>query len=171
MRSINVLLVCLCLSLSTAIHAQEKGWRGIKPLQSTREEVERVIGTSTEQSPVLYKLDDVIVVIDYVGNAPCGSERASGWKVPPGTVITIAMHFKTRINFSDLKIDTSKYKKIDDPELPSNYHYVNTEEGIDIQVSGSTVEGMSYFPTVKDNYLRCPNSPAKQTRDKASGHP
>jgi hypothetical protein len=144
------------------VPAQEKGWRGIVPLHSKRTDVEKKLGASVEQSPVLYKLKDMNILVAYASDGVCGSETASGWKVPRDTVITIAIHFKTRLPLSDLRIDSSKYKIVADPEMRGNLYYYNAEEGLGIQVNENLVESMSYFPATKDNHLLCPAPNAKQ---------
>jgi hypothetical protein len=167
MNAIKKMSLCMCMTLSTALIAQGKEWRGIVPLRSTRADVERLLGPPA-QDPLsagckcLYQLDDENVHILYANGLPCGEGeqrdwRIGGWKVPVDTVIEISVFFKTERPLSDFKID-EKYEIETDNHLPGWIFYTQREEGIRIEGTKKTAANVSYFPAAKDSYLRCPNN-------------
>lgn len=181
MKIMRAVLLCTCVSLPTVALAQTKGWRGIVPLRSTRADVERLLGPPSSESPVdrcqcLYQLEDVNLSILYANGFPCGEPeqrdgRVGGWKVPRDTVIGLTIYFKTERKLSDLNIDESKYEKEIDKHLPGWVFYTNREEGIRIEGSERTATSISYFPSAKDNHLRCPDSTTKQSCNMKSLRP
>src|SRR5947209_7922722 len=121
-------LFTLALSLS---HVQAKEWRGIVPLQSTRADVERLIGSSTKPKVPVYELKNESVYIEYAVG-PCQEGDTQGWNVPPDTVIYIKVSPKKEIQFADLKIDESNYKQVEDQHIGGQISYVNEDEGFSI---------------------------------------
>lgn len=135
--------------------------RGIRPLHSTRADVERLLGSSVKKCEIsncLYDLGNETVFIIYATGAPCSDDAASAWDVPRDTVIEIGVTTKGRNGrpLSDLNFDTSKYKKIMDRENPGPVYYINEEDGLRIEVGGGhTYYGLTYFQEKKENYLLC----------------
>jgi hypothetical protein len=143
--------------------SQTKGWRGIVPLRSTRADVERLVGPP-DKSSNSYDLGDKKVFIQY-SPGPCES-APSGWNVPRDTVINIEISPKEKPKLADLKLDESKYKKKRDPHYLSLVYYNDEEEGVSFEVNIDTglVNGITYSPAAKDNYLRCP-APAENPNE------
>ena len=160
----KVLLSSLCMILFPLKLTQDKGWRGIVPLHSTRVDVERLLGPSTKPDGYAedYDLGDEAVFIEY-SSGPCREDRKGGYNVPSGTVVQIRVSSSTRPQFSALHLDLSKYEKSVDPELPGVLHYMNREEGIAYEVHDGKVGSINYFPAKKDHHLSCSNSTVKQT--------
>lgn len=154
-------LSCLCMMLFAVSSSQNKGWRGIVPLHSTRADVERVIGEPITPNGLIYDSGTEGVFIEY-SNEPCREGSPGGYNVPPNTVVQISVSSSTPPLFSDLNLDLSKYEKTADPELPGVLHYTNKEEGIAYEIQNGKVTGTSYFPSVKDNHLRCPATTTKK---------
>lgn len=161
----HMVLSCACMMFLTSAVAEAKKWRGITPLHSTREDVERLLGPPavgrlTEQCRCLYDTGDETVYVIYANGLPCNKPeerdwRVGGWKVPRDTVIEITVYSKKNQNLPDLKIDESKYKKIANEELPGVFYYINVEEGIKIEVDGDAIGGVTYFHTSTDAHLSC----------------
>lgn len=166
MRIIKTMLSCMCLMLLIVVVAEAKKWHGIVPLHSTRADVERLLGPSTDSCRCHYYSDNESVFIIYASGSFCDEDESSSWKVPRDTVISIAVYSKTELQFSDLKIDENKFEKKANEEMPGLFYYFNYEEGLEVERTGNTVGGITYFPAAKDNYLRCPNSSVKQPRKK-----
>jgi hypothetical protein len=100
---------------SQQIYVQTDGWRGIIPLHSTREDVERLIGPAYDATKSLYKSNLENISIRY-SEGPClGS---TGWKVSVDTVLDITIYPQPfgRIRLADLDIDRNRFKKEDDRE-------------------------------------------------------
>ncbi len=135
MMTIKAFLLCSCITTFMIGLAQNVGWRGIVPLHSTREDVERLLGPSAKPDGYseVYDLGKEAVFIKY-SSGPCRKERKGGYNVPSGTVKQIRVSSSAKPQFSDLQIDENKYEKTVDPELPGVFHYVNREEGIAYEV-------------------------------------
>jgi len=156
--AISTVAVLAVLGHLTAV-AQAKGWRGIVPLQSSRADVERVLGPSQMDrgDTVVYLNGDDRVSVEYSPRR-CGV-RSSFWDVPRDIVITI--HVTPKLLFwKDLKLDLTHYKRINDEELPYIFRYTNDQEGITYEVDANTghVTFAEYFPTTEDVELKCPSS-------------
>ena len=148
--------------VSIALYAnsvQAKAWRGIEPLHSTRADVERILGSKVVRcsaASCIYDLGDETVFILYATESTCKNDDATTrWKVDPGTVVEIGIHFKEDKSFSELPFDLSKFEKIHDKELPGLIYYLNLEEGLRIEGGLQTVSSVTYFQSRKDNHLRC----------------
>lgn len=151
-------LASLLVILSTIVLTEAKEWRGIVPLHSTRVDVERLLGVSTNACKALsciYELANENVFILYASGPPCGSDGPSGWRVPRDTVIEVGVYSKRKRRLSDLRINEGKYQKKPNEELPGVFHYVSAEEGIKIEANGDTVLSITYFQSPRDNRLRC----------------
>lgn len=154
MRIIHGLFLILSLALCSPGEKQARGWHGIVPLHSTRQDVERLLGPSTEGCHCTYSLGDDNVFIQYSGE-PCADVRERGWNVPRDTVINISVYPKVKPRLSAFKIDLTKYKKIADKEIEGVFYLDNEGDGIGMEVDGDTVLGFYYTAAKRDERLRC----------------
>src|SRR5882724_7015632 len=137
--------------------AQSQGWRGLVPLHSSCQDVQRTFQTTGCEN-VSLDLKEATVSIGF-SDGTCDS----GWKVPIGTVLSIDFRPKATLKLVDLRVDEAKYKKFVDKEDPSLTHYRNYHDGDNITVlPDGTVSFISYGPSGKDEYLRCPQEPLDQ---------
>jgi hypothetical protein len=139
--------------------AQAKAWRGIEPLHSTREDVERLFGSKVVRcggSACIYDLGEEIIFVLYATDSNCKNDDATtAWKVPVGTVIEIGVRFKEDKLLSDLQFDLSKFERVEDKHLPGWIYYLNVDEGVRVEGGLKTASSVTYFQKAKDNYLRC----------------
>lgn len=163
MGTIATGLLCAYVLILMATATQPRGWRGIIPLHSTRADVERLLGpvADPEGYASAYRLENEVVSVEY-SSGPCDKNKRGGWNVPRGVVISVSVAPKTKIRFSDLKIDESKYKKTDGGHVPGYVYYTSEEEGVTIEVAKDEVAGIIYAPSEKDEHLRCPASTTKK---------
>ncbi len=163
--AINKALLYTAALLSTTFLGQPKEWCGIKPLQSTRADVSRLLKLSESSSKAdqcgCPQLKEVNIFVLYANGLPCGAPesndgRVGGWKVPRNTVIEFTVYYKSELRFSALKIDESKLEKETDDHTPGVVNYTDRQEGVRYRLVGGNVQSISYFPAAKDNYLRCP---------------
>jgi hypothetical protein len=127
-------------------------WRGIKPLYSTRQDVERILGMPDEKDYSRFKLEKEVVIIDY-SNGVC-SDSCKDYNVPKDTVISFTVHSEW-IPLSKLTVDKTKYKLIETIQL-NGFWYSNQEDGIRYDVRNDMVISAEYLPTANDNHLLCP---------------
>ncbi len=157
MRGVALILSCLCVVVSISIVVEAQGWHGIVPLQTTRADVERLLGQPTDPSKehsLVYHTRNEVALIDYASNPPCGAN--GGWQVPQGTVVSITVSSKARLLLSDLQIEEKRYEIVPDAHKPNVVKYINKEEGESIDAFQGEVLSIRYFPATKYNHLRCP---------------
>jgi hypothetical protein len=148
------IVTCICGLLAT-MSLQAQGWRGIVPLHSTREDVERLVGPPMMPGGITYDLKTERVNVVY-SDGGCAKGQPSEWNVPLGTVIGITVYPQTKRMLSDLRIDLNRFEKFVNPHNPDSVFYNNDEEGISIGTkSNGEVVVVQYLPTRKDSYLRC----------------
>lgn len=167
MKEMKVFLTSASIILCLAASTKAQGWRGIRPLHSTREEVERLIGPPMQPKGITYDLKNERVSIVYADGS-CTNGWPYGWNVKRGTVIGITIYPHPRPKLADLPIDISKSTKYVDPT--GVIHYTNNDEGLSVAVEAEDYEVrlIEYYPTGSDAHLRCPEAAARE-REIASG--
>jgi hypothetical protein len=151
--NIKTLACCVFAIFLAPISSYAQGWRGLVPLHSTCEDVQRILGITQCESS-FYELENEIVNLD-ISKKPC----VDGWNVLPGTVLSITVYPRKKPQLSDLHLDAKAYKKITHQNNPGGSYYVNEEEGITVAVmSDEKVNYFTYSPTPKDSHLRYPNT-------------
>ena len=160
-KTVKRLWTCSILIFCVARITQAQGWRGIKPLHSTREDVERLIGPPMRPNDGIYNVKDGRVSISYA-DVSCTKGWPYGWGVKPGTVIGITIYPQPRPKLSELPIDISKSTKYVDPS--GVIHYNNDDEGLSVAVGPTEYEVrvIEYYPVISDHNLRCPEAAARQ---------
>ena len=141
--------------LLLAIPLKAKEWRGIKPLSSTRADVERLLGPPTvgRTDTSFYQYEKERVTFEY-STGHC----ANGWQVARDTVISVWITPRAhQMRFKDLKLHLKSYKKVQDEHVLYIFHYINASEGVRYEVDSNTDEVtlIKYFPAAKDKKLRC----------------
>ena len=114
---------------------QRNVWRGIRPMQSTRDDVERILGPSKQRSlngEYAYQTKEEQIDILY-SEGPCSPSVVGKWNVPLETVLRITIHPQKTVLIRDLELDKNKYRRGPDPNIPNWFFWVNREEGIIIQ--------------------------------------
>src|SRR6266516_6252094 len=131
----RVLITVSFAILTASTLGQQQGWRGIVPLHSTREEVERLIGPPMTPGGITYDLKDERVDVGY-SSVPCAKGWPYGWDVTPGTVTSIEVFPKRKLKLSELHLDLTKFTKFNNPHLQGEIHYNNFEEGFSVRAEG-----------------------------------
>lgn len=148
----DMVLIIFLLVVST----QGKVWRGIVPLHSTRQDVERILGPSKDSCNCIYKTATEVITVGYARDN-C-TTNPKGWNVPRDTVVTINISFRNPPKLSELQFDIGKYKRTKDPHTPATY-YSNEEEGTMYQVSEDGMVALAvYGPRSYDLKLKCDQS-------------
>ncbi|MDQ3804375.1 MAG: hypothetical protein M3416_11155 [Acidobacteriota bacterium] len=131
-----------------------KQWRGVTPLRSTREDVERLLGRPLKPGSPLYETEKESVYIIY-SIVPCEEGVEGAWNVPPDTVIRIEVTPKKALHVRDLDLEESKYVKVEQPHVGGAITYVDEEQGVVIKTRYEEVLAVHYGPTAKDKHLAC----------------
>ena len=157
MKFIPQVLFSMCLSLPVVTPPQDKGWRGIVPLHSTRADVERLLGKPNTRLE-RYDTEEGRVDIIYQSRS-CEENKGEGWNVPIDTVINIRIDFtNTDRAISDLPIDLTQYEKIEGGHVPSIAYYSNRDRGISYETRYGKVRAVEYRGTTADEHLSCPDT-------------
>jgi len=154
LRSICVsgLLVVLMLCLGGAARGQV--WRAIKPLKSVRTEVEGLLGPSSARYLASYSLQDGTLLVQY-SSGPCTPETKGGWNVPEGTVVLIRFVPKSKKRFTSLKLEFSKFKRVEGGDVAGIVNYTNEEDGVTYEVQRGRVDAIEYLPEKRHYSLKC----------------
>lgn len=156
-----LLVVGACLLILGNGRQEERGWQGLVPLQSTRSDVERLLGRSEDRCKCIYRTDDSVVFVEY-SEEPCRG-NPPGWNVPADRVLSISVRSQKERKFSELNLDLSRYLKTQDDTFAS--YYTNNDEGITYEVSQSgVINVVTYSPSLRDNALRCAGWPLLTAR-------
>ena len=145
----------LMLMIGNSLLAQE--WRGIRPLQSTRDDIRRLLGASPDANDLRskYRLDKEEVYVVFSTKGFCDADTE---KVPPGTVLLIQVTPKRDLRLADLQIDEKKFRRFD-PSTPPGIGYegyINADDGIIFRTHMGRVDEVVYIAAAKDVHL-CPD--------------
>ena len=147
----TVLIMVLVFGSAGSLAA--KDWRGILPLHSTREDVERLLGPP--QNPGwIYVLEDGEVRIVF----PAGSARPMcPAKIVDGTVLMIEVTPKPGLLVRDLDLQRG-FRKFNPTQWKETEYegFINEEDGLVIRANKGTVDLMVYFASSTD-MPRCPD--------------
>jgi hypothetical protein len=129
---------------------------GIAPLHSTRADVERLYGTSSDSCRCNFRTAKETIHVAFA-TAPCALPEY-GWNVPRDTVLSfrVTPHVPQRI--SEIAKDLTGFVERYSPEDGTTY-YTNPEKGIVFSVQDGTVIGIKYFPPTRDMARRCQGFP------------
>lgn len=154
MKTVSVIAVFFSSALLLPGTLSGKSWRGIIPLQSTRAEVDRILGRPERLGDVsVYRTEDGLVEVRYA-TAPCKGS-VLGWRVPKDTVLEFHIAPRKRENVT---VDLSRYVMAVGHVMRP--HYINLDEGLGYELlPNGQVFSVSYTPSRSDNRLRCPGFP------------
>lgn len=155
----NVLLLTALLALWPAGVASPGpapgGWKGIVPLRSTRDDVERLLGAPEGECRCVYRAGDDLVRVDYAEAACKGP--APGWNVPAGVVLQFTFTPKDRPPFPGPGVDVSRFVKTS--ESPAETYYTDVGEGVRYAAQSGRLMYVQYIPSSGDKSLRCEGFP------------
>jgi len=145
---------CTLLLFVVSVGVTAEEWRGIVPLQSTRDDVKRLFGTQqSSEWAAYYNLRSEIVVFHFQ-TGPCTDDKFGlGWNVPPGTVVTIGVIPKRRHR-------KEQYSLPGDARVVGSgsgfVYYANDDAGLTVETFKDVVTMVEYSPKASQDNLRCP---------------
>jgi len=132
-------------------------WRGIVPLRSTSNDVERRLGKPTEATDKLltYRFSSETAFIHLITKDTPGADLKL---LPTGTVADIELVQNGTMYVSDLGLDENKivFIKGSNPSYIGFRGYVDKDAGLVVQTSGRQIQRIFYFASAKDR-SRCPS--------------
>lgn len=129
-------------------------WRKVRPLESTRAEVEALLGPEEGAFSAIYQLKEGSLFIEY-SSGPCTPERKGGWNVQKNVVVSLSFSPRRKKQFANLKIDPKKFRKEIDQHVIGIIYYVNDEDGITYEIQDGKIDSIEYGPPRKYNNLYC----------------
>jgi len=151
---IVIVLFLVFIVLTQRHDTNRQDWRQIVPLQSTRADVERLLGPGKEAYFAIYQLKEGSLFIEY-SSGPCRPERKGGWNVPENVVVSVSFSPKHRTRITTLKLDPKKFRKVVDQHVVGVIYYVNDDEGITYEVQSGKVDTIEYGPAKRYDHLYC----------------
>ncbi len=158
MKKLTITLIAVLVFIGTAESVKRmssEDWKGIRPLKSTRVEVEKMLGFPLEQDcyDCTYKSETERVTVSY-SRGPC-KEGGRGWDVPKDTVISFTLYPELEENVDRTAFDSEQIFDI------SRETFVLQNRGIAYTLDEITqaVKRISYLPKESDNDLRCSGFP------------
>lgn len=150
----RVKILCLLFLLAESSFAQ--AWRQIRPLRTSRKQVERLLGRPKVVGGVnKYDFANETIDVFYLKRS-CRFDR-QGWNVPVNTVTSVEIVPKKKVRLSETQWDLSKFRK--EPgsfDNPSYLLFVNEEDGVTLSVFDDVLEAYIYGPRRSDKTKRCP---------------
>jgi len=149
MRIVLILLNLVLVFLSCDI---KQGWKGVKPLETKKSEVEKIFGKPVVEKDGFfgYRTPEAYINIEYTA-LPC-SKSVGGrgsYNVPESTVFNYIVTLTKRRRLSDVDYDPWQYEKSgDDGHLKDYAAYSNEADGVTIEVSiedGVEYAGVIHF--------------------------
>lgn len=133
---------------------KDPDWRKLVPLQSTRADVERLLGPNDKSYGVDYELTDGVPSIEY-SSGPCRKERPGGWNVGEGVVISFSFSAKAKQRETDLKLNRKKFRRVIDTHTGGITYYINAVDGIMYEIQQGKVDSVEYYPPKRYKHLYC----------------
>jgi hypothetical protein len=140
------------LFLWLALHAMTifaQGWKGIKPLHSTCDDVKRALNVDKCTSPMSeYNVLGFRVIVFFSENKDCKKDPR-GWRITPSMVTSVVVHPDEEMLPSALGLDLSKYQRWEDGEIVGVEHYESRKEGVMVDLYQGFVQTVYVSPPCK----------------------
>ena len=161
MRRLLPIILLVLVPTSTAL---AKDWRGILPMQSTREDVEALLGppqpppkgqaNPLHKGPSTYYLEEGEVYIVFANEQLLKVNNCEG--VPLDTVVSIQVTPKDEMLIGNLKLDEKDFRKFNSTRTPGvDFEaFIDEQEGLIIRISKG-VDRIVYIASALDRG-RCP---------------
>lgn len=152
-KTVSILLiVILCDGM-----VLPKEWRGITPLHSTRNDVERRLGPPTNRSPFgfYYNLPDEIAVVRIQTESCDGTvgRFGIGWNIPVDTVTDIGIIPKRTVA-KDRFVIGNDFKS--ETANAGFSYFTNDKAGLSVETYNGTVTLVTYSPSATEVHRHCP---------------
>ena len=153
------ILILLCFLATFEGVSIAQGWRGIKPLRSTCEQVKQILKVDKCEYPdSIYRFEDETVTIRFV-TCPCPTVcdgLYGGWNVPRGTVAGITRELHKTIPVAEFQINSGRWSKTY-TDMIGQILYDDHEAGIRLSaIDGNVVRVTYYAPLEQNEHLLCP---------------
>jgi hypothetical protein len=153
MKTIYALTTTILIAFIAANDAAGKEWRGIVPLQSTRADVERLLGPPKQQNTFAYYYSfPTEIAVIWFQSGPC-DQFGIGWNVPTGTVTSIGVIPKGSLRKEKL-LGGNKFEAQD--ANAGFFYYTDESEGFSVDTLKGIVTSLEFAPPKTADDQRCP---------------
>ena len=158
MAIILTVLILLFQPIFLINQTEEKGWKRIMPLRSTKKDVEEILGSPKENN--LYETEKEKIIVWY-SKGRCRRNKSSNWNVPKDTVLTFTVIPKEKLLISTfINSIEGQFKREIDYKSEGIYHYYNEDHSVFIETrilpeGGEDIILIDYLPTTEDKKFRC----------------
>jgi hypothetical protein len=153
----TLLLFALLLVPTASGDSIYDGWRGIKPLRTTKATVDKMLGVPVidDNGYAGYPFEEGFVQVNY-SSIPCAGNQYNRGKydVPENTVLDSRVSFHKHVKSSDLEFDRDRYVRQTNDHAPGLVYYQNRKTGvligIEIQQGKEYLGTLTFRPTEAD---------------------
>ena len=158
MKNVKYLFGALFLLLAMSSITNAKDWRGIVPLHSTVEDVEKLLGKPRVAGYYVYETEEGQVMFGYQTNLdPSCGKGYKPYNVPFRTVLFIQIESKKKPLLVDLNLNMSKFTLY--PTCFGATGYSNNEEGFGMHVYEKAVSTFYYSASaIDEKKYACPKA-------------
>lgn len=156
----NIFFLIMILSSVTFSQTIEDGWKGIKPLKTSRTEVEKLLGKPEidDNGYHRYRTDEAFVRVNYSTTGCKDNQYKRGrYNVPEDTVLDYYVVINDFTLLSDLKIKKENYYRDASGDVENNVVYVERADtiiiSVHIQQDTEYVGTIYYQPQKEDKEL------------------
>lgn len=157
------LLCIFVLAHATFAQSLDDGWKGVRPLLTDKVAVEKTFGNAEidDNGYHSYRHGGTFIQVNF-SSAPCAKDQYNRgeFTVAADTVLGYTVNFSSSILLSELKFDTSSYRKETSDHAPGQIHYISDKHSVmissAIQGSREYVGRIMFKPNVADSKrLKC----------------
>ena len=156
MYRIQHCLFCILGILMIGTNCEGRDWRGIVPLHSTKNEVVRLLGSPADSNDIrsIYHLENEDVYVVFSNNQHCSFDTT---KIPIGTVLLVQVTPRTKLEFTDLRIDQKRLREFKPSAQDSEWKgFIDEEEGLIVRSYKQRIDRIFYIGRANDR-ARCPS--------------
>ncbi|HEU5239879.1 MAG TPA: hypothetical protein VFU37_22290 [Pyrinomonadaceae bacterium] len=154
MRFFGAVVASLFLAAG-ASQVDAKSWRGIVPLKSTRNDVERKLGKPLRSNDqwLIYELANEDVSFRIADGEACGASAS----VAKGTLIYVEVMPRKPLHLSDLGLNPANIRKFESDIGPPFEGYVDEDNGLAVRTEINKLDvSVAYFLGIAKERERCP---------------
>ena len=149
LQSKRILLAIVLLQLLSCI-GLAKDWRGIVPLHSTRDDVEKLLGPSRFGGGWAYEFGEERVFFHYQSDKDlCGREFGM-WDVPLATVTSISVYPRPFLLLADLNLDLTRFVRLKSCS-PGGYTYADRVDGLSYSGGDGMIGSIGHGPALNSS--------------------
>ena len=140
--------------------SSSNSWHGLVPLQSSRADVEKLLGKAKTSHGFTYVYETENETVNILYSAgPCKLSAVERWNVALDIVLRMDVRPRKKMLIQELHLDKVRYSRLPEAHPENWIRYMNDEDGVMVETisNGRTEEvyTITYWPRTKDKSLRC----------------